>query len=348
MFLFLLLFTSKLIYASLQPPQIGAYQGAYADFGPMANEVTVERIKEFEQLSQKKMTWAYFANDWLNGNIEFPQKNVEACIEAHVIPYIRMMPWVESKTQATASDPVYSMDQFLSGAHDAALKRYARAAKASQVNLIIEFGPEVNGDWFPWNGKWNGGGQSNKYGDPLWPDGPEKFRDVYRRIINIFRAEGANNITWVFHVDVAWTPRKQWNEAYNYYPGDDYIDWIGLSVFGTQLPTSDWLLFIPTLLSFDEEINKMSLTKPLMISEFATIENEYIPSYKEAWIRSALDSIEQGIFPRIKGISYWNSPGWLSDGTANFKIDSSPMSLKAYQDGIRSDFWISQGQFNEM
>ncbi len=347
MFLAQLIFLSKLISAQLLPPDVGAYQGAYADFGPMANEVTVERIQEFESLSGKKIVWAYFANDWLDGKIVFPQDNVDACITAGVIPYIRLMPWSESKAQAEASDPYFSMDQFLNGDHDEALKKYARLAKATKSQLMLEFGPEVNGDWFPWNGRWNGGGKKTRYGDPEWPDGPEKFRDVYRSIIDIFRAENVSNVTWIFHVDTAWLPRSSWNEAVNYYPGDNYIDWIGLSVFGAQLPNHSWSSFLPKLQSFDKQLEKISSTKPVLISEFGVIEHANAPLAKASWLLQALESIETGLAPRIKGINYWNSSGWLPEGRASFRIDSSPEALKSYQDYIQHDFWLTEGVFRE-
>ena len=342
-----LFFTFKLLFAQLLPPTTGAYQGAYADFGPMANEVTVQRIQEFEGLAGKKIVWAYFANDWLDGQILFPQQNVDACISSGVIPYIRLMPWSESKAQATDKDPNFSMDQFLNGDHDQALRAYAVAAKAVNTQLMLEFGPEVNGDWFPWNGRWNGAGRTNRYGDPSWPDGPEKFRDVYRRIIDIFRDENVKNVTWVFHVDTAWIPRSRWNEAVNYYPGDDYIDWIGLSVFGAQLPNHSWSLFLPKLQSFDEQLNKISTTKPVLISEFGVIEHRESQAAKAGWLQQALESIEIGLAPRIKGVNYWHSTGWLSDGRASFRIDSSPEALASYQEYIQHSFWLSEGIFHE-
>jgi Glycosyl hydrolase family 26 len=341
------LFLTQVAFAQLLPPEQGAYQGAYADFGDMANEVSVERISEFEGLSGKKMVWAYFANDWLEGKIEFPQYNVDECIKAKVIPYIRLMPWSESKAQATEKDPLLSMDQFLNGDHDEALRQYALQAKDAGTQLMMEFGPEVNGYWFPWNGQWNGGGRKKNYGDPSWPDGPEKFRDVFRRIIDIFRKENVKNVTWVFHVDTAWLPRSEWNEAHYYYPGDDYIDWIGLSVFGAQLPNHSWSMFLPKFLSFEDQLNKISLTKPVLISEFGVIESRLSSSLKAIWLEEALKAVEMGHAKRVKGINYWNSSGWLPDRKASFRIDSSPEALESYRKNILSDFWLTEGIFNE-
>lgn len=347
MIAFFSILLSLTTHAQLIAPQDGAYHGAYADFGPMASDVSAAKIREFENTAQKKMVWAYFANDWLDGIIEYPAKNVEECIQAGVIPYIRLMPWSEAQTQATKKDPYLSMEQLIQGDHDMALKIYAQKVKAAGVHFMLEFGPEVNGDWFPWNGKWNGAGTKDNYGDPAWPDGPEKFRDAFRHIVDIFRAEGAKNITWVLHLDTAWSPNSSWNEAKYYYPGDEYVDWIGLSVFGAQLPSHDWLTFLPKLKNFEKQLEAMTTTKPILISEFAVIEDKNDPDRKAKWIKQALQSIEKGLFKRIKGISYWNSPGWLENNTASFKIDTSEQSLQSYRDGVSSSFWKTEGEFYE-
>jgi beta-mannanase len=207
---------------------------------------------------------------------------------------------------------------------------------------MIEFGPEVNGYWFPWNGKWHGGGVRNRYGDPSIPDGPEKFRDAYKRLIDIFRAVGAMNITWVLHVDAAGSPHEEWNKVKYYYPGDDYIDWIGISVFGRQLPQNNWIFFPIVLKRFMAQLEETTKTKPFMISEYGVIEDDGDPTRKAKWIRQAFQSISRGLFPQVKGMTYWNSPGWLPRGRASFKIDTSPEALEAYRTEISQAFWIDR------
>lgn len=332
------------VYAKILAPTTGAYQGAFADFGALEEGVTAERIQSFQSLTGKKLTWAYFSNNWLKGQIIFPAASVEVCKKMHVVPYIRLSPW--SEMVDSHADKIFSMQKILAGHFDQELSAWAAAARDSGTELMIEFGPEVNGDWFPWNGRWNGGAVLNKYGDPKWPDGPERFRDAYRHLIEVFRAQKANNITWVLHVDAAGSPGAAWNRVSNYYPGDDYIDWIGVSVFGAQLPTHNWLLFPTLLKEFWAQIEETSQTKPILISEFAVIEDAKDPNHKAQWIHQALQSISRGLFKRVKGITYWNSPGWLADKKANFMIDSSAPAQKAYQVEIAEPFWLSDPLFD--
>ncbi len=320
------------------PPPIGAYHGAYADFGPTENDVTVEKIEAFERLSGKKLAWAYFSNHWLDGEIKYPADAVEACKRKNVVPYIRVQPWSEMVQER--KDPLFSMEAIIKGTFDEPLRQWAREAKGTNYPIMIEFGPEVNGDWFPWNGKWHGGGTKNRYGDPNHPDGPERFRDAYRHLIDIFRSEGAMNITWVLHVDAARSPHAEWNDVKYYYPGDEYIDWIGISVFGRQLPQNNWIFFPIILKNFIQQVEVTTRNKPYMISEYGVIEDSADPTRKAKWIKQAFQSISRGLFPNVRGMTYWNSPGWLSNGRASFKIDSSIEAREAYRTEISQPFWV--------
>lgn len=337
--LFLLVILSAAITQAqkIALPQDGAFMGAYVDAGGLSDEVRPHEVKAFETLIGRSLSWIYFSNNWLNGQITFPKRNVEICRELGRTPYIRLMPWSEVSSQG-AFDPHFTMDAFLVGKFDSQLSAWARQAKAHPGPYIFEFGPEVNGSWFPWNGKWNGGGVARQYGDPRFPDGPEKFRDAYRRVIELFRKEGLTEVTWVFHVDTAKSPHASWNQAEYYYPGDEYIDWIGLSVFGAQLPTHEWIEFLPKLKAFWPEIASIAKRKPVIISEFAVIEDKRNPNRKAQWIQRALRTIETGLYP-IKGITYWNSPGWLEDGSADFRITSSQQALNTFTNRVTSDFW---------
>lgn len=331
----------------LKLPEEGALVGAYVDSGPMADKLTVEKIKEYEARIGKKLVWTYFSDNWIDGVIEFPSENVQACDEAGTIPYIRLNPWTEARTYQ--ADDWLNMQNILDGSFDVELKQWAKQARAYEKLLIVEFGPEVNGDWFPWNGKWNGGGSKEQYGDPNLFDGPERYRDVYRKIIEIFREVGATNVVWVFHVDTAWSPWRKWNRAANYYPGDEYIDWIGLSVFGRQLPKNDWLNFEKKLSNFWEQVEEISLEKPVIISEFAVIEDKRRKNRKAKWLSDALKALRTNKkFKRVKAISYWDSPGFLANAKADMRLTSSGQSLDAFTTELQNSYWIGRDEYVEV
>ena len=146
----------------------------------------------------------------------------------------------------------------------------AHAARDFGTPILAEFGVEVNGEWFPWNGAYSGGGTTDGYGDPTTPDGPERFRDAYRHIIQICRDEGAQNITWVFHVNDGDWPQEEWNRFENYYPGDEWVDWLALSVYGAQTPDDEWWdALTPVMDEFYPRLAALTPEKPIIIAEFA-------------------------------------------------------------------------------
>ncbi|MEA2475941.1 MAG: hypothetical protein QOC87_140, partial [Actinomycetota bacterium] len=208
------------------PPKHGVYEAAFPGFGPNESMVDGARIRNFEQESGKPIVWAYFSDNWFKG-IHFPADKVAAIAHEHVIPFIRMMP--RSNWNGYGQDKNYSMQRIIDGDFDSQLRQWGRDARDSGTPLMVEFGTEDNGNWFPRNGKYNGAGTTDGYGDPHVPDGPERFRDAYRHIEDICNAEGANNITWVFHVDAEPSPATSWNTMDQYYPGDRYVDWLGIS-----------------------------------------------------------------------------------------------------------------------
>ena len=327
----------------LLPPPEGVYHCVFPDFGGQEDNVTLERIVDFENLAGKPIIWACFSNNWIEG-INFPEASVRIIHKHGAIPFIRMMP--RSIFCGENPDPVYTLQRIIDGDFDEDLIQWAKDAKRVNIPVIIEFGTEVNGNWFPWNGRWNGGGETNQYGDLNLPDGPERFRDAYRHIIDLFRAHGVRNITWVFHVNAQGGPKESWNNMASYYPGDDYIDWIGISVYGPLKPGEKWQTFTEVLDGSYPEFSAISTEKPLAILEFSIIDDSATGN-KAAWIRDALKSIKNNRYPRIKAISYWHE-AWINyDGTiSNLRVDSSPEALEAYREEIADSFFVTKAYFS--
>ncbi len=325
----------------LLPSENGLYLGAFADFGPHENEVTEEKINDFQELIGKKITWAYFSDNWFEG-INFPKEQVEILQELNIIPYIRLMPRTNFSNQP--EEQKYTLESIINSDFDLEIENWAKMAKQTNIPLILEFGTEVNGDWFPWNGRWNGQGQTDSYGDPTLPDGPEKFIDAYQHIIDIFHNLEVDNITWVYHINTLSQPKEPWNDIMSYYPGDSYIDWIGVSVYGAQEPNEKWIEFNDL---FDKTYEKITKTtnKPIAIVEFGAAEqNEQ--NKKAEWLNKSLSLICENNYPNLKGLSFWHSSWVNKDGTkSNLFIDSSPKALEALREFSSSDCFTSDPAF---
>lgn len=317
------------------------YHGTFPDLTSPSN-IFFEgyKINRLESLLAKPMAWVQFQDDFVDG-INFPWTAAQYIGNLSKIPYIRMLPR-SHRRQISGADPIYNLRNILRGDFDRQFREYARQAKAFDFPLIIEFAPEANGQWYSWNGYWNGGGYTTAYGNPQLPDGPERYRDAYRRIINLFRAENVENVTWVFHVNSQSKPLTGWNTMAAYYPGDAYIDWIGVSVFGAQYPWEYWSTFTQVLDPVYNQLAAISTTKPLSIAEFGVIEDGRDPNRKANWIREALTSVRDGRYPRIQAVSYWSEHSWLPTGNNDLRIDSSAQSLRMYNSLIADPIFLGE------
>ncbi len=337
----------KLIEKKLLSPEDGKiYWGAFPDFGGPEDKVSKKRIEQFNKLVGKNIAWAYFSNNWGRDGIKFPLQKVEIIYSSGAVPFVRMMP---RKYFDTAYDKTFSLQKIIEGKFDKELHKYAQDVKNFQKPILIDFGVEMNGDWFPWGGALNGGAVKTKYGDPQKADGPERFVDAYRHIINIFRFEKVNNVTWFFHPDIySYPEHRKWNDPKYFYPGDDYIDWIGISVYGPQTPAEDyWDTFSKIMKERQNKILEISQKKPIALLEFGVTDHHPLGK-KSQWLKGAFAYIlNQDSLLQFKAISYWHE-NWEEDDDlwATLRLDSSSTSLNTFKNLISNEKFISTLKFS--
>jgi mannan endo-1,4-beta-mannosidase len=93
------------------------------------------------------------------------------------------------------------------GKYDTYIRGYADAVKNYQLPIVLSFGHEMNGNWSSWS---------------LPHTQPSTFIRAWQRIVSIFKNQGAINATWAWDISHGSNPPQQW------YPGDFYVDWVGI------------------------------------------------------------------------------------------------------------------------
>ena len=276
----------------LTPPAGMLLHGVYT--GGITGEeddITPADLSAYIRTVGKRPAWVYFSNNWYRSRA-FPTKTASWIRKAGVTPFVRLM--LRSDPSQDHGDPVFTTKAIARGDFDADLAKWARAAARFKTPILAEWGTEMNGDWFQWNARWNGRAK-----------GAERFAAAYRRIIDISRANGATNIIWVFHVNHADGPRTRWNRMEKYYPGDDYIDWMGISLYSMQGPDEDEKTAFIAIDQTIKRLVKLAPTKPIIIAEFGTdVNNAREPA--AAWADQALKHILSGRWPNLIGFSWWN------------------------------------------
>ena len=299
----------------LAPPPPGKlYHGFYwggvgtDTHDPTEHDVTPDDVTSYEEAVGQKAVWVYFANNWFESR-KFPTEMCEWIRSLGKIPYVRLM--LRSDVDQKHADNKFSLKKIITGEFDPDLRAWGREAKAFGSPLLIEWGTEPNGDWFSWNGKWNGGART----------GPQQYVAAYRHIVDLIRSEGADNLTWVWHVNWDDEPERKWNAFENYFPGDRYCDWTALSAYGPLTPrtkegTESFRFKVD---SAYRRLIALAPDKPVIIAEFGCdLHNRRVDVRN--WAKAALDGLFSNRWPRIVGFCWWNE-GWQNDDHKNHDTD---------------------------
>ena len=317
-------------------PAHGAYTGAFIDFGEAEEDVTLEGIEDFETMVGKHQAIIASSSYW--GELDFPSKNLNVIWQHRSLPLVFWSPWDRPYEQNTGPDR-FNLNSIIAGAWDKYIDDWANAAKAFGKPMIVVFANEMNGDWFPWSGTYYGGNRPANEEKTKW-QGPEIFKEAYRHVVDRVRARGASNIKWMFHTNNYSSPLDTWNFAPAYYPGPDYADWLGLSVYGQQYKDEAWA-DIPSLVDWPyKEMSGVDPNKPIMIAEWGTGEFPHSGN-KAEWIKQGLE-LFRSRYPRIKAAVYWHERWQNEEGYySNLRVNSSVESLQAYREGVANPDWLA-------
>lgn len=329
------------------PPKGSLYHGVHPG-GKDGDETDISSLSVYEKAAGKPASWVYFSNEW-GKDRAFPQKNAEAIRNAGSIPFIRLM--IRSTTKEVdvngpnSVEKQFTLDHIIRGDFDNDFRVWAKEAVRFGSPLMVEYGTEVNGKWFAWNAAWNDSNGNDNTGTPISKDGAKKFKTAYRHIIQTMKNEGANNISWVFHVNNEDDPDVEWNRMSSYYPGDQYIDLIGVSLYGALTPNEE---ISEEKKSFFNQFNKVysklttiSSDKPIALLEFGSAAgNPFLNQDK--WANEALQTIidKSDNWPRLIGFAWWNE-AWPNDDDpkhdTSMHVQDNPLLAAVFQKWLQSD-----------
>ena len=149
-----------------------------------------------------------------------------------------------------------------------------------------------------------------------WAQGdPQKYIAAYRHVVDVFRAEKATNILWI------WSPAGN-SGCQNYWPGEEYVDYIGVTVLASE--EWDQAVGLVSLRSFATLMTEKHwladlFQKPIVATEVGVSATE---DEKSKWLKEAISSLEQ--FPDLVGLVYFNQrqPLWMNHaGTPHWQLN---------------------------
>jgi hypothetical protein len=198
-----------------------------------------------------------------------------------------------------------SMSKVASGDDDAYLRSYARSVRDYRYPVIIGFAPEMNGGSYQW-----GAGHTS----------PAAYVAAWRHVVQVFRAAGAVNVTWLWTVSSmsgASSPIRQW------WPGSSYVSWVGIDGYYDR--STDTFASV-----FGGTINQIRTVtgKPVLISATAV-------SPGRAQV-SQINGLFEGVREdRLAGLVWFDIAQPVGAGHQDWRIEDSPAGLAAFRRGVR-------------
>jgi len=278
----------------------------------------LSRVAQFEADAGKPAAIVMWYQGWglQDGSQNFQPAWMDG-VRAHgAIPLITWEPWLYT---AGVSQPQYALRNIIAGAIDPYITAWAAASKAWGHPYFLRFAAEMNGNWFPWCEQVNG----NAAGE---------YVQAWRHVHDIFVAQGATNVTWV------WSPNVEYGGSTplaGLYPGDAYVDWLGIDGYnwGSGFPGKSWQTFPAVFGPTYAALTQLSASKPIMIAETASAE---AGGSKVDWITDALATQIPRHFPRIRALVWFNE-----EKETDWRIESSPSAQAAFARAIAAPLYAS-------
>jgi len=210
---------------------------------------------------------------------------------------------------------------------DAYLRKLARDMKAAEVPIFLRFANEMNESSAPW------------YGDS------KKYIEKFRLVANIIHKEAPN-------VVMVWAPN--WfpmNTIEQYYPGDGYVDWVGISLYKIHSPELDPLKKGVDRESYVEKLEHLYKLygdrKPIYITE-GGVSYTHIRTGADvtAWSAKQIQQFYAYLpllYPGVKGF-FWFSANDIRPElniARSFAVSQNQTVLKAYKTAINQPYYLS-------
>ena len=200
------------------------------------------------------------------------------------------------------NQPEYSFDSVLAGKQDAYFTKFAADAKTYGGDIILIPYSEFNGNWYPWGGT-------------IGNNTPEKYIAAWRYIHKFFETTSNVKFGWAPNADAV--PDVAANKFELYYPGDTYVDYVGVDGFNSGVPS--WISFDQV---FNNALTRLAVyNKPIYIFSVGVQED----TRKAAWITDGF-SVQLPKYPKVVGWLWFNE-----NKKYNWLINSNPAALAAFK-----------------
>ena len=195
--------------------------------------------------------------------------------------------WNAQTTPVANLEIMFPAAEIANGSYDAHITQWAGRVKSwtdkgGGRSLLIAPLQEMNGNWVPYGMN------------------PEGFKAAYRRIVDISRTVGLDEtkVRWVFAPN-AWSVEPF--RTADYYPGEDVVDFVGISVYNFGAAVSRWTGIWDSGLAVLDELRSFAPYKPFLITQ---VGSSSAGGDRDAWLRDLFNAAAWD--PNVVGLVYFN------------------------------------------
>jgi hypothetical protein len=151
-------------------------------------------------------------------------------------------------------------------------------------------------------------------------DGPE-YQLAFQDIWKIFKGPGgvgAANVSFVWNPGLAGNLNLSFLQQY--YPGAQYVDWVGVDGYSRPVPTE--LMgnpiaanpTFPTLFTSIVNLLSTNFPDPIMIGETGATNQENTPTHQAVYLQGALTALQTPPFADVGAFNYYDATNNLLQG----------------------------------
>ncbi|QYK53315.1 MAG: hypothetical protein KF824_00140 [Fimbriimonadaceae bacterium] len=295
-------------------PRIGCYAGAFIDLDSTILETFQDKTGKV-----RRMPWAF-----------------ESVVGKEHATYFYYMgygsrpafDWVSklgdsNKIVHIALEPNNGLDPIK---EDQYLLDFAKGLGETKTKIFLRFASEMNGPWVNYHGS------------------PSKYIEKFRLVANVMKRFAPN-------VAMVWCPyATPTSPIPNYYPGDEYVDWVGVNIYSVtyydQDPKKPASRVHPVQL-LDYIYSRYAKKKPIMVGEygathFSALENKPTTDFAKRSIIAMYESLPRA-YPRVKCINYFNANNLelAHRKNNNYAVTQNAEVLNLYRSLISQPYFLS-------
>ncbi len=206
------------------------------------------------------------------------------------------------------------------------LRKFAEDCRDSGAKIFVRFASEMNGNWTKYSGQ------------------PKLYVEKFRLVSRVLRQAPNVAMVWCPYT----TPE---NPIPAYYPGDDFVDWVGVNMYsvtyfnqnlntpGAHVEPKDMVEFV---------YNRWTRTKPMMICEYAATnysaaEDSDVTDFAVRKIRALYEDLPKR-FPRVKAINYFSTNAIQLEHRKNndYTLTRVESIGRLYRDLVSSSYFLKE------